>query len=426
MKKKPLQIALTLAAAAMLASACSGGNENAGASASSGSGKVTLTVSRWAGPHADDQKEMLKQFEKETGIAVKMDDVDYGQLQQKQTLNLSGKTGEYDLVWAQEIWIPEYVKAGYLLPIDEYVKDDSLNPKAFDFADYNPNLLKIVTSDGKLYGLPTFVQLPLMVYNKELLTADGLTAPKTWEETLAIAKYYHDKGTGIALPAKQGQAAVDVFASLIRSNGGDYLGTDGKLNLASPENVAAAQFWKDLNAVSMKGSSTWHFDEVTKAVQSGQAPIGITISGQVGGLEDENVSQVAGKIGYAPLPYAKQPYGTLSVWNWCVAADSKHPKEAYRLAAWLTSKETEKAMSLKDGQVAGRQSLFSDPELVAKFPFFPAIGESMKQADTQPLSANAPKLMDKLQTALSAVAVGQSDPKAALERAQRELADAFQ
>jgi len=423
---KTLRSILILTLVAMLAAACGSGKNSGENGSSGGSGeKVTLTISRWAGPHADDQKEMLKQFEQETGITVKMDDVDYGQLQQKQTLNMSTKTGEYDLVWAQEIWIPEYIKAGYLLPIDDYVQDNSLNPQDFDFADYNPNLINIMTADGKLYGLPTFIQLPIMVYNNEMLRAEGLTAPKTWAETLAVAKHFHDKGTGIALPAKQGQAAVDVFTSLVRSNGGNYFNADGKLEVNSAANAEAAAFWKDLNAVAMNGSANWHFDEVNKAVQSGQAPIGLSISGQAGALEDGEISQVAGKIGYAPLPYSKNPYGTLSVWNWCVTADSKHPKEAYRLAAWLTSKQTEKQMSLKDGQVAARQSLFSDPELVAKFPFFPAIGESLKQADTQPLSADAPKLMEKLQAALSALAVGKSDPQTVLDQVQQELASVF-
>ena len=73
-------------------------------------GKVELVISRWAGPHADDQAAILKQFENETGIHVRMDAIDYFQLRQKQTLNLSGKTGAYDLVWAQEVWLPEYVE----------------------------------------------------------------------------------------------------------------------------------------------------------------------------------------------------------------------------------------------------------------------------------------------------------------------------
>jgi multiple sugar transport system substrate-binding protein len=391
-----------------------------------GSGeKVELVISRWAGPHADDQAVILKQFEKETGIRVRMDAIDYSQLRQKQTLNLSGKTGAYDLVWVQEVWLPEYVSSGYLHPLDDFVKDEALNGKDFDFQDFNPNLIKINTINGKLYALPTFVQTPLMVYNKELLQKAGLSSPKTWEETLAVAKVLHDKGKGIALPAKQGLAAVDIWIALARSNNGDYFDQKGKLQLVTEQNIETVEYWKNLVEVAMKGSTNWHFDEVNKALQFGEAPIGLTVSGLCGALEDEQQSKVAGKVGYAALPYKIRPFGTLSFWSWCVAADSRHPKEAYRLAAWLTSKSVEKEMSLKNGQIAARQSLFGDPELVSKAPWLAGVAEALKNAGTQPLHKNAPQLMEAMEAALSAVAVNGGDPKEQLEQVQKALAGEF-
>ena len=71
-----------------------------------------------------------------------------------------------------------------------------------DFADFEPSLIKLNSFDGKLYGLPTFVQTPLVVYNKDVFAKDSFQPPKTWEETLAIAKKLKEKGTGIAVPAK--------------------------------------------------------------------------------------------------------------------------------------------------------------------------------------------------------------------------------
>jgi multiple sugar transport system substrate-binding protein len=269
------------------------------------------------------------------------------------------------------------------------------------------------------------VQTPLMVYNKELLKKAGLQPPRTWEETLAVAKALHDKGKGIALPAKQGLAAVDIWIAMARSNNGNYFGPEGKLQLVTEPNIATVQFWKDLVTVAMKGSTNWHFDEVNKALQFAEAPIGLSISGLCGALEDEEQSKVAGKLGYAALPYKIRPFGTLSFWSWGVAADSRHPKEAYRLAAWLTSKSIEKEMSLKDGQIAARQSLYRDPELVAKAPWLPGVAEALQNADTQPLRRNAPKLMDAMAAALSAVAVNGEDPKEQLELVQKTLAGDF-
>src|ERR1700730_4327044 len=275
---------------------CAGDQANTG-------GKVELVISRWTGPNADDQAPILKQFENDTGIHVRMDAIDYFQLRQKQSLNLSGKTGAYDLVWAQEVWLPEYVSSGYLLPLDDFVKDRALSGKDFDLQDFNPNLIKINTINGKLYALPTFVQTPLMVYKKELLQKAGLQLPKNWEETLAVAKVLHDKGKGIALPAKQGLAAVDIWIALARSNNGDYFDQKGKLPLVTEQNIETVHYWKNLVEVAMKGSTNWHFDEVNKALQFGEAPIGLTVSGLCGALEDEQQSKVAGKVGYAALPY---------------------------------------------------------------------------------------------------------------------------
>jgi multiple sugar transport system substrate-binding protein len=390
---------------------------------------VTLAISRWAGPHADDQIELLKKFTEETGIQVNVDAIDYGQLYEKQTLNMSGKTGGYDLVWAQEVWVPKYVSQGYLAPMDPFIADPELMAKipGFDLANYNQSLIKTNTMDGKLYGLPTFIQTPMLVYNKEMFEQAGIPVPEkwTWEETLKAAKAFQEKGTGIAVPAKQGMAAVDVFAAIMRSNGGDYFGPDGKLALNQPANVEAAQFWKDLADVSMQGSATWHWDEVNKAFQFGQAPIGITISGLLGQLEDPANSSVAGKVGYAPLPFSKNPFGTLALWSWCVTADSKHPKEAFQLAAWLTSAETEKAMTLKNGQISAVTSLFSDPELTAKMPWLPALSQALENSATQPLHENAPQLADKMAEILSAIFTGTMTPQEALDKAQEEMAPLF-
>jgi maltose-binding protein MalE len=82
-------------------------------------------------------------------------------------------------------------------------------------------------------------------------------------------------------------------------------------------------------------------------------------------------------------------------------------------------------MSLKDGQIAARQSLFSDPELVAKAPWLAGVSEALKNAGTQPLHKNAPQLMEAMEPALSPVTVNGSDPKEQLEQVQKALGAEF-
>ena len=382
---------------------------------------VTLVTSRWAGPYADFQAQLLKRFQAETGIIVKPDAIDYGQLYQKQVMNMSAKTGGYDLVYNQEVWTPNYVKAKYLLPLNDYFN----TVPGFDINSYVKSMLQIDTFDGKVYALPDFTQCALVAFDKEKLAAAGFSAPQTWDDILKVAKYFKEQGTGIALPAMQGMAAVDVWAALAYSNKGGYFDSKGKLNMTSKENVEAMEFWKQLVGYSMEGSANWHFDEANKALQFGQAPIAITISGLADLLEDPTNSRVKGKVGFAPLPYNKEIAVIMSLWSWSIPADSKHPKEAFKLLAWLTSDAIEKEAFSALGSIPGKTKLFNDPELTSKYSFVPAVGKALAGARTQPLSENSTKLTDSLAAALSAVTVGTAQPQEALEKVQSEMAPLF-
>ncbi len=381
---------------------------------------VTLVTSRWGGPYADFQAELLKRFTTETGIQVKQDAIDYGQLYQKQVLNMSAKTGGYDLIYTQEVWTPNYVKSGYLLPLNDMFS----TVPAFDIKSYVKSMIAIDTFGGKVYALPDFTQCAIVAYDKEKLAAAGLNPPETWEDILKVAKYFKERGTGIALPAMQGMAAVDVWAALAYSNGGGYFDSKGKLVMTSQANIEATEFWKQLVGYSMEGSANWHFDEANKALQFGQAPIAITISGLANQLEDSS-SRVKGKVGFAPLPFKKQVAVIMSLWSWAIPADSKHPNEAFKLLAWLTSDPIEKETFSAIGSIPGKVKLFNDPELTSKYSFVPAVGKALAGARTQPLSENSAKLTDDLAAELSAVTVGTAQPRDALEKVQSDMASLF-
>jgi len=381
---------------------------------------VTLVTSRWAGPYADFQAELLKRFQAETGIQVKPDAIDYGQLYQKQVLNMSAKTGGYDLIYTQEVWTPNYVKSGYLLPLNDLFS----TVPGFDINSYVKSMVQIDTFGGKIYALPDFTQCALVAYDKDKLAAAGFAAPETWDDILKVAKYFKEQGTGIALPAMQGMAAVDVWAALAYSNGGGYFDQNGKLDMTSPQNVEATEFWKQLVGYSMEGSANWHFDEANKALQFGQAPIAVTISGLANQLEGAD-SRVKGKVGFAPLPFKKQVSVIMSLWSWAIPADSKHPKEAFKLLAWLTSDPIEKETFSSLGSIPGKVALFNDPELTSKYSFVPAVGKALAGARTQPLSENSAKLTDDLAAALSSVTVGTAQPRDALQKVQSDMAPLF-
>ena len=387
---------------------------------------VTLTVSRWAGPQADAQKVLLDEYSKETGVTIKFDAIDYGQLKQKQTLNMSTKTGEYDLVYVPEAWFREYTTAGYLTPLDGYVKDAKLTGEGWDLADFSKAGLDVYTVDGSLQAIPYFAQTPLLVFNNEMLAAAGVTPPKTWPELLAAADKLKQAGTGIALPFRQGSAISNIMAILLAGNDASFFDGNGKLALNEPAVVETVKFMQDLSKSGLNGSNGWHWDEVAKALQFGQAPMGITASGLFKALENADESNVAGKLGYSVIPYGKHPAGLLQTWAWAVPADSKNKEEAFKLAAWLASKKALAEISTADPSfISFRASLSSDPEIVKRAPWLAAAKEALSNGVTLPLQPAAPQLLDALATGLSGVVTNGDDPAAMLKQVQETQASKF-
>ena len=131
MKHKKTFLAALLAGA-MLLSACGGAPSSTGTGASAstaassssseaaGVPNADLLVSVWGGPHADVQKSVVQSYP--NGI-VTIDDVDFGNLQAKQLTSFGAQagSGNYDVVWLDSKWVGQYVEAGYLLPLDEYI-----------------------------------------------------------------------------------------------------------------------------------------------------------------------------------------------------------------------------------------------------------------------------------------------------------------
>jgi multiple sugar transport system substrate-binding protein len=389
---------------------------------------VTLTVSRWAGPQADAQKALLDEYSKQTGVKIRFDAIDYGQLKQKQTLNMSTKTGEYDLIYVPEAWYGEYSKAGYLTPLGDYVKNEKLTGAGWDFADFSADAIKVYSdADGSLKSLPYFAQTPLLVYNKTMLEKAGLQPPKTWKEMLAVAKYFKEKGTGIALPFRQGSAITNILAVLLAGNNADFFDKSGKLDLTNPAVVETATFMQELSKYSLNGSNGWHWDEVNKVLQFGQAPLGITASGLFKALEDPDQSNVAGQLGYAPIPYSKQAAGLLQTWGWAIPADSKNKDEAFKLAAWLDSKQALTEMSKADPSfISFRKSLASDPALAKNAPWLAVANEAFAHGVTLPLQPAAPELLTALAAGLSTIVTNPtSDVAAMLKGVQSTEASKF-
>ena len=378
-----------------------------------------ILVSRWAGPHADFQKELVKNYTQDNAT---IDDVDYGNMKSKQILSFQSTQSDstYDAVWVDCKWMSEYVGNGYLLPIDDYVKESGL-----DLSIYAKGMLDgCYGADGKLYGLPTYAQTLILTYDQEALKRSGMEVPQTAEELVALAKWFKEnEGTGIALPARQGTASTQVYAQLLFGSDGDFFDADGNLALNSEAGIYAAQMYDELCTYGVDGILAWHHDEVCEAVRTGVAPIGITISGLLNQNADPELSVIVETAGYSTLPGKVSHSGNNAFWVWGVAANSPDPKEAFDFIAWITSPETEKAQTLENQQISAVNGLSEDAEVLAKTPFLPYVMAALANGKMYPVTDNIQTMSDALIVGLSEIGSTDVDPAEVMNRITDELKD---
>lgn len=385
------------------------------------SGKTALTMSRWAGPHADDQKVVLRDYmAAHPDINVIMDDIDYLGMKQKQITSIQQPVGrgQYDLVFVFGVWTDEYISNGYILPLDDYVARAGI-----DMSVYSQDFLAKESRNGKLYAFPARPEVQIMTYNTEWLARDGKSIPATMEEVIALARYYKEQGTGVALPAMQNDPSTDIFSTFLFSEGGDYIDpATGRLMLDSNAAKYAVRMWGELCKYAIVGSPTWHTDQASQATREAKAPFGFTAAGlaMLNGYQDQ--SAIVGKVAYRPIPTRRPIVSCASYWGWGIAANTPHPQEAFDFLAWLVSPETEKKQSMMNGQTTAINTTLNDPDIAAKYPFFSAVKESMQRIKTMPTSIKGAEMVQRLQAALNEIATTSRDPETVLAEVQAEYA----
>ncbi len=304
-----------------------------------------LSVLMEGHPTTDAISKMLPDFKAATGIDVALEVVPEQDITAKILLEFSSKSGRYDVVENNIIYIPGLVSSQYIVPFDDAL---AKHAAYFDKADFVPGYFNTNVADGKVYGLPVYGESTFLMYRKDLFQEYGLSEPKSFEDIEAAAKTVSERTNkqvaGITMRGQQGIQGVYVWAAYLWGFGGSFLDADGKSALGTPEGVAALDaFTKVLRDYGPVGVANFGWEENRLLFQQGKAAM--TLDATVNGAynEDPAESSVVGKVGYVPVPMkSASPKGgssSLAVHSLFVSADSQNQEAAALFAAWATAKE---------------------------------------------------------------------------------------
>ena len=110
----------------------------------------------------------------------------------------------------------------------------------------------------------------------------------------------------------------------------------------------------------------------------------------------------------------------LGGWGLGIATSSKHPQEAWEVIKYFTSEAVQRKLILDAGYVPSRKALFTDPQVVAKYPHFPKLQEVSKNAVLRPPIAQYAQVSDILQRYLSAALTDRISADRAMQAAATE------
>jgi len=219
----------------------------------------------------DPLKEKFREICRDVNVNVKFSS--YGVLHDEIVAALMTGGAGYDVIPVDNIWIPEFVEAGWLEDVTKYVTPElkkNVFSKALEAAEYP-------AGSGRFYGLPWYIDTKYLFYNKEILGKAGITTPpKTLDELWSQAMTIKKKGIvkyPIAWSWTQQECLICDYIILMTLFGGRLVDEAGKPVFNEGGAVAALEWMGKSIDAGITGWASLAFTEpdVSRILGAGDA-----------------------------------------------------------------------------------------------------------------------------------------------------------
>jgi multiple sugar transport system substrate-binding protein len=295
-------------------------------------------------------------------IEVYTEFVPYEELRNK-TLLAYGSNNPYDAVLVDDIWYAEYADKDLLLDITSRIPQS-----------YKDGVLtggwNVTTKNGKVYGLPWFLDTMYLFYNADMLEKAGFTKePASVEEMVAMAKALKSKGIveyPFVFSLAQAEALICVYSNFLEAFGGSFQDENGNWILDT-SGIPALEFLVSLKNEGLLNPNSLEYleEDVRRVFSSGDAAFTLNWAYMYSLAIDPNESSLSkDSVGVMVLPGAKgvKDFAAMSgSMGLSVVNKTKHPDEAFAYIQHLTSKEVQDTYS--DLQLPVWEASYDDPEI---------------------------------------------------------------
>ena len=299
---------------------------------------VSLTV--WNEPNENPELNMYYQCELATGIKVDVSVIPEAEYSTKLNQMVATKA-DADIMILWECDLANFVEAGGVVALDDYLKDSTI-----DTNDFIDAVAQLADGLGATYALPWCAATEILYYNQDMFDAAGIAYPTdewSYDEFLAAARALtikNEDGTtavyGCTLPNLQ-----TWWAGIGAAGDQVYDPATGELVIGE----GAVKFVGDVATLVAEGVMPQPSSDTADLFSSGMAAMSWQGSWQIGtygGNLDFNWD-----IGV--LPKDVRQYNTLHTGFYTISSTSKDPDATWTVIEYLMSEEGQAINSKSSG-----------------------------------------------------------------------------
>jgi len=371
---------------------------------------VTARVAQWNQQHPDEHVTLIE--------------LPHGSDNQRQQMiqNANTKSDAFTVLNMDCVWTAEFAAHRWIQELPE---------GSFPLRDMIPQTVDMARYRGRLYGIPWASDGGLLYYRTDLLAAAGIRNPPT---TYAELKRQCD--TVLALPEAKGVACYagqfDEYEGLtvnatevINAAGGHVIDRSGAPTVDTAEARTGLNLLVDWYADGTipRDAITFKEEQGRQAFSTGKllfhrnwAYLYNTAS------TPSRTNVVVGKFAVAPLPGFSGPgTSTLGGHNLGISTFGKNKGTALRFIQWFTSEDTQRRNLADAAEAPTYGALYGEPDLVRKYPYLPALEQSIQHAIPRPSTVRYPDVTAAIQSRVYAAMTGATTAADALSALRKDL-----
>lgn len=331
-------------------------------------------------PFVSTLEPLLPEFEAETGIAVEYEVFSEQQGFDKMQADLSSRSGNYDIVMTDPLHNWQYAAAGWLEPLEDYIKNDAITMPEYDVDDFVPGIfdagkwnlqLGEGIGEGSTWALPINFESYNLAYRPSIFEEAGIAVPETYEDVLDATLQLSEHMEGNNYPVvtrfdRYWDLTFLTWACMAQSYGVYLVDDEGNVSIDTPEGVEAANlFIEIIKAGSPDDAAAFTWYETLQGMASGRFAMALNEADLFAATyENPAESEIYDDVGYALVPEGPNGRET-GAWVWQISMNSAAQDKGatWMFMQWLTSPETLLKTNIAGNMNPVRESAWANEEL---------------------------------------------------------------